>query len=270
MRNGLCVAILLLVCIPQFVLSFNCFANTAQQIPLVERGQEKYDTPENAIIAFFSANMAGDIDWYYQTLTTSSMEQEKTDFAINNLDPMAEIDVFKKAFSKASIVNKFTYIDSTVILVQITNVEGDISELPYTLVQEEGLWKITNKYSDSEELLQYFKYEPKLFYGHGQRPADVNAFLAYHRPQKATSTLSAGEPIFKLHIFYGASIVPSTFSATLEGQDVSNLFSPIPSSDQLVIVNLRPGKNVLLLSVDGKRADGKIATDSDRLVFIVP
>jgi hypothetical protein len=142
--------------------------------------------------------------------------------------------------------------------------------LPYTLVQEDEKWKVTNKYSASEELLKYVGFEPKLFFGHGQRSADVNAFLAYHYPQEATTALPSGTSTFDLHIFYGATIDPSSFCARLDGEDLSGLFSPSPEADQMVTLSLKPGRNVLLLSVEGKRSDGKTATDADRLVFDVP
>jgi hypothetical protein len=64
--------------------------------------------------------------------------------------------------------------------------------------------------------------------------------------------------------------VLDTFSATLNKEDISTKFSPEPFTDEEVFIPLQQGKNVLLLSVDGKKADGKIAKDSDRLVFVVP
>jgi hypothetical protein len=39
---------------------------------------------------------------------------------------------------------------------------------------------------------------------------------------------------------------------------------------QTVFVPLRPGSSTLLLSVDGTTASGQVATDADRLVFLVP
>ena len=241
-----------------------------QQISLVSIGQEKYVSPEDAIISFFSAYMAGDLVWHYQTLTSESSEQEKEENTINNLDPMAEINIFKNGFYKATIVNKFVYLDSMVLVVEITDINGDIYAIPYILIKENDLWRVTRKYVMNDELSKYMKYIPKLFLGHGQKPSDVNSFLAYYRPQEAALTLPTGTKTYPLQIYYGSTIIPTTFTATLDSQDISSLFLPVPSSDQMVSINLKPGRNVMLLSIDGKKLDGKTATDSDRLVFIVP
>jgi hypothetical protein len=245
-------------------------AAATMQIHFVDKKVARYESPESALAAFFSAYMAGDLAWHFETLTAESAAEERSVFAENNIDPMAGIENFREGYVESYIDSKFSYVDSVVLVVRIKDVAGDISVLPYTLVQEDEKWKVTNKYSASEELLKYVGFEPKLFLGHGQRSADVNAFLAYHYPQEATTALPPGTSTFDLHVFYGATIDPSSFSARLDGQDLSGLFSPSPEDDQMVTLSLKPGRNVLLLSVEGKRSDGKTATDADRLVFDVP
>jgi hypothetical protein len=214
--------------------------------------------------------MASDLSWHYETLTNESRDKEISDYKKYNLDLRSGINIFQSGFSEACIVNKFNYLDMTIVVVKIKNVIGDIFNIPYTLIKENGNWKVTKTYKLDDELAKYMTCEPKLFDGKGQRPVDVNGFLAYHYPQEATTTLPAGASTFDLHIFFGANIIPLSFSVTLDGQDISNLFSPSPSADQMVTVKLKPGRNVMLLSVDGIRSNGKTATDSDRLVFIVP
>lgn len=244
-------------------------AGYPQTIDLLDQNNASYDTPEKAIASFFSAYMAGDLTWHYETLTVESAELEKDENERNNLDPRTEIDIFRKGFSSSFIVDKFKYLDTVVIVVRILDINGDVFTIPYTLIIENDAWKVTRKYPISGELAKHMKVEPNLFLGYGQRPSDVNVFLAYHYPQQAKTRLPAGTSTFDLHIFFGITILPSTLSVTLDGQDISSLFSPSPSSDQMVTINLKPGRNVMRLSVEGKRLDGKIATDSDRLVFVV-
>ncbi len=109
-----------------------------------------------------------------------------------------------------------------------------------------------------------------LFDGKGQRPFDVNTFLAYLRPMEAQTTLPQGQNTYNLLIFYGKTIISETFKATLNGIDIKRSFKPKPDTSEAVKLNLQKGRNTLVLSVDGIRDDGKRATDTDKLVFIVP
>jgi hypothetical protein len=107
------------------------------------------------------------------------------------------------------------------------------------------------------------------FDGGGQRPKDVNKFLTYANPTSSQTSLPAGTSSFPLQIVYGNTIIPSTFKAVLNGVDISSAFSPMPASSQAVALQLQRGKNVLVVSVDG-HLPNKIATDNDRLTFLVP
>lgn len=111
---------------------------------------------------------------------------------------------------------------------------------------------------------------PILFDGKGQRPADVNSFLSYLRPMEAQTTLLQGQTTYYLLIFYGKTILPETFKATLNGTDIKTSFNPKADSSEAVKLNLQKGRNTLILSGDGIRDAGKKATDTDRLVFVVP
>ncbi len=106
------------------------------------------------------------------------------------------------------------------------------------------------------------------FDGGGQRPRDVNKFLSYANPSESQTTLPAGTTTFPLHIFYGKTIIPGTFKAELNGVDISSAFNPVQGGDQVVMLNITSGRNVLVLSVNGQLPT-RIATDTDRLVFKV-
>lgn len=107
------------------------------------------------------------------------------------------------------------------------------------------------------------------FDGGGQRPRDVNKFLSYAQPSAANTALAAGATSYQLLLFYGRSVIPSTFRAQLNGADMTSLFSPSPGGSQAVTLPLQRGRNVLQLSIDGNLPN-RVATDSDRLVFEVP
>jgi hypothetical protein len=104
--------------------------------------------------------------------------------------------------------------------------------------------------------------------GGGQR-SDVDDFLIYANPLQEHTTTAAGSTSFPVTVFYGTTITATTFTATLNGQPF-NGFNPVAGTRESVAVPLAPGRNELVLSVDGTRNDGRTATDRDRLVLIVP
>jgi hypothetical protein len=107
------------------------------------------------------------------------------------------------------------------------------------------------------------------FDGKGQRPSDVNKFLSYVTPTQSTTTLPVGATSFGFVIVYDKNIIPSTFTAELNGVDVRSLFKPVSGGAESVTLNLNQGRNTLILSVEGNLPN-RVARDTDRLVFIVP
>jgi hypothetical protein len=106
------------------------------------------------------------------------------------------------------------------------------------------------------------------FDGGGQRPVDVNKFLSYIKPTLARTKLPSGTTSYALTLYYGSSVIPATFSATLNGLDISPRFTPTAGTWESVTLDLQPGSNVLRLSVEGT-VGTRTATDTDRLVFNV-
>ena len=107
------------------------------------------------------------------------------------------------------------------------------------------------------------------FTGGGQRPRDVDRFLTYATPVARSTKLPRASTSYLLRIYYGPSVSPSSFTAVLDGLDISAQFNPAPRTHEDVPVSVSPGRNVLKLSIDGK-AGNRSATDTDRLVFLVP
>lgn len=107
------------------------------------------------------------------------------------------------------------------------------------------------------------------FDGGGQRPRDVNKFLTYIAPGDSPTNLPTGTTTFSLLIVYGQTIIPSTFSAQLNGVNITNLFNPVGGTSQMInLSNLTSGRNVLQLSVSGN-LPSRVATDNDRLILNV-
>jgi len=90
-------------------------------------------------------------------------------------------------------------------------------------------------------------------------------FLIYANPLEGTTTANG---TFTMLIKYGPTTDPITFSAELNRQDISSLFHPIQVIAESIELDLEPGRNVLLLIIDGIRDDGRTATERDILVFL--
>lgn len=107
------------------------------------------------------------------------------------------------------------------------------------------------------------------FDGGGQRPADVNRFLSYVTPTQTRNQLPAGTTSVSITVGYGATTIPATFQAVLNGADVSSAFQPEAGKLQTVTLPVASGSNTLVLSINGTLSSGRTATDTDRLVFLV-
>lgn len=123
------------------------------------------------------------------------------------------------------------------------------------------------KFSSWDVVWQFWSGSP-LFSGGGQR-TEVNDFLRYRNPLEATTMLPGGSTSHPITLVYGPTINAATFKAVLNGVELTGL-NPIPGGTETVQVPVSAGRNVLTVSVDGVASNGRIATDRDRLTFIVP
>ncbi|MDD5344804.1 MAG: hypothetical protein PHW12_10350, partial [Smithella sp.] len=92
---------------------------------------------------------------------------------------------------------------------------------------------------------------------------------AYAAPSKRTIMLDPGMRTTKLVVVYNMAIIPETFTAELNGVNVHSRFHPKANTVEMVEIPLRPGTNVLTLSVNG-RTQKEIVKDTDQLTFKVP
>ena len=111
--------------------------------------------------------------------------------------------------------------------------------------------------------------EATLFLGGGQSPANVNPFLRYAAPSDARTKLPLGTTSYLVNVFYGRTVDPATFTATLNGVDVSARFRPAPGAAGLVRLEVQQGSNKLQLSIQGTTSSGRKARDTDALTFLV-
>ncbi len=107
------------------------------------------------------------------------------------------------------------------------------------------------------------------FRGGSNNPAEVDHFLEYRVPVEKTTRLLAGQKAF-LVVHFGAKVAPGTFKARWNGQDISSRFTVVP--DRFAGVELEPvsGRNVLVISIEGAKANGGTGTDTDRLIWEAP
>lgn len=106
-----------------------------------------------------------------------------------------------------------------------------------------------------------------LFDGGGQQPAEVNKFLRYAAPRDTRNKVPASST-FNVIVYYGKTINPATFSATLDGVDITSRFRPTPGGADVVTIAIGTATTRLHLSVDGAKASGGKGTDTDTLTFL--
>jgi hypothetical protein len=109
-----------------------------------------------------------------------------------------------------------------------------------------------------------------LINGKGQRSSDVNQFLRYANPTDSTTVaLPVGTTSYPLAVVFGNFVEPVRFSAVHNGVDISDQFNVYVGQTAVVNLPLHDGRNKLVISISGVRNDGRSATDTDQLTFIV-
>lgn len=87
--------------------------------------------------------------------------------------------------------------------------------------------------------------------GNGNEPQGAEALLVYPDITSDTLVYHLGQPRH-FRIRYAGNIDPATFSAELNGRDVSKRFRPVPGSEQNVFLRLKRGENQLFLQIAGE------------------
>ena len=107
-----------------------------------------------------------------------------------------------------------------------------------------------------------------LWGGFDERNGPAASLLTYASPAAASVHLT-GLSAFPLVLVYGAQIDPSSFSATLNGNPVHNLFHAAPGKAEGVSVAVQPGRNVLQLNVAAKSGSNAVVTTTDTFTIDV-
>ncbi|WP_303902198.1 hypothetical protein [Thiohalomonas denitrificans] len=111
--------------------------------------------------------------------------------------------------------------------------------------------------------------ERELIDGKGQRGRDVNQFLRFANPLETSVDLSPDIEHYDLVVVFGETIVPASFEASLNRSNITERFTVAPGGTAVVKLPLEPGRNTVVLSIDGERDDGRTATDTDQIIFVV-
>ena len=97
---------------------------------------------------------------------------------------------------------------------------------------------------------------------------EINRFLSYVNISGPTTRFPSGTDSISLFVIYSRDLITEQFAATLNGENVSALFTPVDGKYELVDIPLHAGENLLVLSAFGF-TDEAIETDTDSLVFVV-
>ncbi len=107
------------------------------------------------------------------------------------------------------------------------------------------------------------------FGGEGDAAKNVNRTLSYANPIGSETRLPVGTQLFSLIIFYNSHARFDSFSALLDGNQITNMFHPTPGGFERVDIPVHPGRNLLVLTMLGT-SPSAASTDQDRMEFIIP
>jgi len=143
-----------------FLVNGFCYAAEGgypTKVEIIDKSQAKYDKPENTYAAMISSLIKKDLEWYYETFTIESAAQNKREYEEAGIDPRKKFDTVK-GLKDIFIINKIEYKFGIILVVKSYEKDGTIMQGPSTFVQENGKWKMTNKFSGDEELHEYLDY----------------------------------------------------------------------------------------------------------------
>jgi hypothetical protein len=103
-------------------------------------------------------------------------------------------------------------------------------------------------------------------------PVDYYDLFRFTNPLSLNPTYPIGTTKLDLIVHYNSIVFPNTISATLDQQNISNMFSPIPGVAEIVTIPLHSGRNILTLSISGENKSGKgqpTRTETAKFTIIV-
>ena len=131
------------------------------RIPVIDKALANYQTPENTLAASASALLAKDLDWYYDTLSMDGQVYLQQLYSAAGIDPIAVFGLADAGHDEF-VAAKIPYKDGMLVILEehYNDPDGTIYTSAAGMVQEGGLWKITFKYGEDDEVEQYdsFRY----------------------------------------------------------------------------------------------------------------
>jgi hypothetical protein len=127
-----------------------------KRIPTIDKLEAHYKTPENTIAASSSAVFAKDLEWYNATFTEEALTYQNQLFSTAGIKLLDMFDRLNLEIEQY-VVEKVPYKDGILVVTEIhyNDTDGTILRTAAGLVEENGLWKITHKYSADEEVARY-------------------------------------------------------------------------------------------------------------------
>ena len=143
-------------------------ATTANEYPkevkLINKNQANYDTPENTMAAIESAMKAGDLKWYYETMTKEAeLKLKKIDEKQTDNEKIKELKKNGKETKKIEIVEKRVIKDKAAVLLVVKHYATDnaIIQLPHVFIIESNKWKLTYKFNSEEWFKDIIQLPPE-------------------------------------------------------------------------------------------------------------
>jgi len=242
---------------------------------LILKAEMNYLTPENTLFSIRSCQVIKDLTCYDKALTEKAL-QESIEFYSDPDDDRTSVHNYADYVVSSQVIEKKEFKEGSIVMVieDVLN-NGSIYQIGVPFIQENGLWKITNQFSEDDDFADFIYIIPptsELFDGN-KGNSDTNELLRYTAPLNKTNELPVGTSDYTLSIYYGKTVLSGTFKATLRNgsskEDITTLFNSKAFSDEKVTIPLQLGKNTLNLSINGKAANGHDTKDRDSFIFTV-
>lgn len=241
---------------------------------LIPKAEMNYLTPENTLFSIHSCHVAKDLACSDKALTETYLQNSLDDFE----DPADRNLLLKYVanVSSSQIIGKQAFKDgSIIILVEDIFKDGSVIQTGTPFIQEKGLWKITDQFAADDDFADFIYIIPPTseLYDGNKGNGETNQLLRYTAPLNKTNELPVDTSDYTMRIYYGKTVAPGTFKATLgrenSKEDISYLFHPQAFSDEDVNIPLQLGKNILNLTINGKTSRGHDTKDGDSFIFTV-
>ncbi|MBU4152541.1 MAG: hypothetical protein KKD63_06650, partial [Proteobacteria bacterium] len=121
---------------------------------IVDQSKASYATPEETLSSNFSALLHQDLDWYYNTMTQATAEEDKQLFQEAGIDLKSNFDLVDKN-DETFILENRPYKTGILLIAVSRRPDGFVMRSSVPFVQVNGQWKITSEFGYDPDLDQY-------------------------------------------------------------------------------------------------------------------